>query len=63
MLCPALEPLRGDERFDKIATAARPRFDAMLTILEEARERHELPAYLEQPLAGLLADLGMSPRG
>jgi thioredoxin-like negative regulator of GroEL len=59
MLCPTLEPLRGDNRFDRLASEARPRFEEMLRILAGARSRGEFPAHLEKSLADLRADLGM----
>ncbi len=61
MLCPDLRSLRSDPRFTSVTTQARAQFEAMLAALEEARSRGEFPPYLEQPLAALLADLGMSP--
>jgi len=56
--CPDLAPLRGDERFLVPLRAARGRFDETLSMLEEARQREELPAYLHSALAELLARLG-----
>ncbi len=62
MLCPFLQPLQGDERFDVIIKEARSRFERTLAILEEVRTQGEFPAYLEKPLADLLADLDMPAR-
>ncbi len=60
MLSPDLETLRHDIRFGPIASASRSQFERMLAHVNEARVRGEFPEYLEEPLAKLLADLGMS---
>ena len=61
LLNPHLEPLRQDPRFGEIAARSRKSFDEMLAILEEARSRGELPAYLIEPLDELQTRLGPSP--
>lgn len=40
-----------------VLAAARVRFDLMLSTLDAARRRGEVPRYLEAPLADLLARL------
>ena len=59
MLSPDLQWIRDDPELAPIITKSRERFQETLAILEDARGRGELPAYLEEPLAELLADLGM----
>ncbi len=51
---PALNNLRSDPRFDAVLAASRERFDATVRILEAARRRKELPAYLAPTLTDLL---------
>ena len=53
-------PLRQDPRFVEVVDAADRRFRTMMTILEGARGRDELPAYLEQPIDDLLGRLAAS---
>ncbi len=60
MLCPSFRALREDPRFLRIASEARSEFEILLTDLEESRNRSEFPAYLEEPLAKLVTELGMS---
>ena len=50
-------PLRGNPRFSEVVNAADRRFRAMIDVLEHARGRGELPAYLEQPIDRLLGRL------
>ncbi|MCA1562811.1 MAG: hypothetical protein LC804_21925, partial [Acidobacteria bacterium] len=57
LLNPHLEPLRSDGRFQNVMTKARVQFDQMIEILTAARERQELPAYLEAPLSDLMRQL------
>ncbi|MGH6803830.1 MAG: protein kinase domain-containing protein [Methyloceanibacter sp.] len=59
MLDPRLAPLRADARFHKIQARARAQFDEVLKTLEQARDRGELPPYLEAALAGLVKKLGI----
>jgi serine/threonine protein kinase len=54
---PALSPLLGNPRFENVLTSARERFEEVLQILEEARARDELPAFLDQALTDLQARL------
>jgi hypothetical protein len=51
LLCPDLEPLRKDARFQTIVASSRSEFEQMLSTLDQARGRGELPSYLEKPLA------------
>jgi tetratricopeptide (TPR) repeat protein len=53
-------PLRQNPRFAEVVDAADRRFRTMMTILEAARGRGELPAYLERPIADLLDRLAVS---
>lgn len=48
---PELAGVRKDPRFPTVAMHSRTEFQDMLAILEEARNRNELPSYLEKPLA------------
>jgi hypothetical protein len=57
MLNPKLASLRRDARFSRIAIPARAQFDRVYTILTQARERGELPPYLERPLTKVMAGL------
>jgi TolB-like protein len=57
LLDPRFDALRSDAEFLSILEQARERFLQIVSILEEARARGELPPYLEQPLADLLARL------
>ena len=59
MLSPGQEWIRNDPELAPIVAKSRERFEETLAILEDARGRGELPAYLEEPLAELLTDLGM----
>jgi len=54
---PDLEPLRRDPGFEPILEAARAHLDEMLAILEAARERGELPDYLERAMVELTSRL------
>jgi len=58
VFCPDLAALRADPRFAAPLRAARGRFEQTLSMLEEARRREELPSYLRDTLAELLARLG-----
>lgn len=58
-LNPRLEALRADPRFQAILARSRARFDEMMQVLNEARARGEMPQYLERPLTGLRAQLGL----
>jgi tetratricopeptide (TPR) repeat protein len=51
---PELGPLRQQSRFAPVLEAARAHFDEMLTILEAARSRGELPDYLDQAMTELI---------
>ena len=59
-LLPNLARLRDDPRFrddprlKEVYGQARASFDEILAIIEDARNRGELPTYLEEPLAELL---------
>jgi hypothetical protein len=57
LLNPELQPIRSDTRFQQIASRSKVQFEEMLSILEEARSRNELPAYLEKSLTQLRARL------
>jgi len=57
-----LEPLRQDPRASKIVAQSKAQFEQLVSILEEARTRGELPPYLEKPLSDLLAQLSLEPR-
>jgi len=59
---PDLEPLRRDPRFQKIAARSRVKFEELMVILQEARERGECPGYLEKPLLELLSLPGLERR-
>ena len=48
LLNPHLGPLRSDSRFKDVVTKARAQFDEMMQILMAARQRSELPGYLER---------------
>jgi hypothetical protein len=50
MLKPELEPLRKHSQFKELSAQSRSEFEKMVSILEEARKRNELPSYLEKPL-------------
>jgi serine/threonine protein kinase/tetratricopeptide (TPR) repeat protein len=52
--------LRHNPRFAEVVDAADRRFRTMMTILEDARGRGELPTYLEQPIDQLLGRLAVS---
>jgi TolB-like protein len=52
-LAPWLEALRGEPRFQPILKRAHRQFEDMLAVLDEARARGEIPAYMEKPLADL----------
>jgi hypothetical protein len=54
---PAMDSLHSDPGLDAVLAASRERFDATVSILEAARERNELPAYLDTPLTRLLGRL------
>ena len=51
LLRPELAGIRKDPRFQTAAALSQKEFQEMLTILQEARSRNELPPYLEKPLA------------
>jgi serine/threonine protein kinase/tetratricopeptide (TPR) repeat protein len=51
LLCPDLEPIRKDDRFQRLVANSRSEFEQMLSTLDQARLRGELPSYLEKPLA------------
>jgi serine/threonine protein kinase len=57
MLNPQLAPLREDARFGAIAAKARQHYGEIIDVLNEAKSRGELPAYLQAPLADLTARL------
>ena len=50
----AFRPLRSDPRFAEVCAASRDGAAKIARILEDARARGELPAYLEQPLEELV---------
>jgi tetratricopeptide (TPR) repeat protein len=54
-----LEPLRQDPRASRIAAQSKAQFEALVSVLQEARARGELPAYMERPLSELLARLNL----
>jgi hypothetical protein len=56
-LDPRLEPLRRDARFQPILEKFREKCIALMTVLAQARERGELPGYLEAPFEDLLMKL------
>jgi len=56
-----LEPLRRDRRATKIIAESKAQFEQLVSILEEARSRGELPQYLEKPLNDLRFSLKLSP--
>jgi tetratricopeptide (TPR) repeat protein len=56
-----LEPLRRDPRAVKIVAESKAQFEHLVSILEEARSRGELPQYLEKPLNDLVVTLKLSP--
>ncbi|HET9529133.1 MAG TPA: hypothetical protein VFQ92_02185, partial [Blastocatellia bacterium] len=51
VLCPELEPVRKDARFQTLVTRSRSELEEMISTLDAARRRNELPSYLEAPLA------------
>lgn len=51
---PDLESVRHDPRFTPVLEAARTRFEELVSILEAARERGELPGYLDLALTDLM---------
>jgi tetratricopeptide (TPR) repeat protein len=51
---PGFQPLRSDPRFTNVLTASRDGAARIAKILEGARARGELPAYLNQPLDELV---------
>jgi eukaryotic-like serine/threonine-protein kinase len=53
ILSPELETIRKDPQFKTIVARSRKEFEEMMSILEEARSRKELPSYLEKPLADM----------
>ncbi len=59
---PDLDAVRRDPRFPKIAARSRVKFEELMVILQEARERKECPPYLEKPLLDLLALPGLERR-
>jgi hypothetical protein len=58
---PGFKPLYGDPRFAQVRAASRDGAARIARILEAARTRGELPAYLEQPLDELERLLSESP--
>ena len=60
LLHPRFKQIREDERFRQIVDSARPEFEMVVSVLEEARSRGELPDYLDQALTDLLLRLGPS---
>lgn len=62
LFTPDLAPLRSDPRFQVVVEKSRARFDEVLAILEEARNRGELPTFLEEHLADLLKRIRRSQR-
>ncbi|MCP4656137.1 MAG: protein kinase [bacterium] len=63
LFSPELEPIRDDPRFQEDLEQSRAGFETMVAIIEEARSRDEMPAYLEQPLADLLKRIRQIRRG
>jgi hypothetical protein len=59
LLCKDLAPLRSDPRFEELVVEGRKRFDDLLSILTDARQRGEYPTYLDPALDELLASLGV----
>ncbi len=59
LLDPNMQWVLHDPQFAELVQRSRAEFEEILSILNEACARGELPAYLEQPLADLLDDLGM----
>jgi tetratricopeptide (TPR) repeat protein len=54
LIDPGIELLRGDSRFATVLAASRDRATKVAGVLQNARVRGELPAYLEQPLDDLI---------
>ena len=57
LLNPDLEPLRSEPRFQEAVSEAKRQWEEMLATFDDARERGELPAYLEESLADLQQQL------
>jgi len=53
-----LKALREDPRYEAMIAASRASIEETCDLLEEARERQELPSYLEEPLDAILRHLG-----
>ncbi len=53
ILSPELAPVRKDPGFKNIAANSRTEFEEILTKFDQARDRKELPSYLEPELARL----------
>lgn len=60
VLDPELEPLRANARFQEILTLSRKQFEEVVRVLDEARERRELPAFLEPARTNLVKKLGIA---
>jgi tetratricopeptide (TPR) repeat protein/predicted Ser/Thr protein kinase len=59
---PDLARFQTEPAMKALLHASHTRFGATLTLLEGARERGELPRYLDQPLARLQKETGVSPQ-
>jgi tetratricopeptide (TPR) repeat protein len=55
---PRIAPLASEAGAGEILEKSRSRYEGVLAVLEAARNRNELPRYLEQPLAKLRAETG-----
>ena len=53
-----LAAVRADPRFAPVLAGSKAEFLATLRVVDAARARNELPAYLEQPLKDLHARMG-----
>ncbi|HSE43347.1 MAG TPA: protein kinase [Acidobacteriota bacterium] len=57
LLNPDMEAVRRDSQFKEITERSKAEFDAMMKVLQEARTRKELPAYLEKSMKEVGAGL------
>lgn len=57
MMNPELNTLEKDARFQKIFAGSKARFQEIVTLLNQCKERGELPPYLNEPLADLSAKM------